>query len=501
MPSRPTPLRVLLFSLVLAVSAFVAPPAVPRVAAATGPAPVADCVLPSDGSMGAIDWDLFRRPVGTLRAAMLFVDFPDAVGAGSPSSLYERFGPPAAAWLAASSFGKLQLAITPLDHWLRMPSPISGYRRVNGALEVEAAKRYIADAVAAADPAVDFAAVDLVLIVPAESASAYPRSSAGIYEPDEAPVADGHALRAVVTLGSSLYERGYTVLAHETSHLFGPRDYYNTTDSPTDRFAGAWSLMADPIAGGDHFALDKWRMGWFADSQVRCVTAASRAEYVLSPVETRGGVKLLVLRTGLRTALTVEFRSRLGLDTGLCSTGVVIAKVNSALKGGAGPIRVADARPRSARGSGRCSAELADAAFGRGGRWTDTSSGLTIDVLAIGSGARVRVTRTKTYVSPITHLRSLAAFSVAAGDGTVTVTAAVDVADGFAGCVVGRPVSLQEWKAGEWWTLRYANVPATGPWTWTFAPEPGAAYRLLAPEKVVSATDVCSRAVGPTFVP
>ena len=44
--------------------------------------------------------------------------------------------------------------------------------------------------------------------------------------------------------------------------------------------------MADTMRGGDHFAWDKWRMGWLTDAQVRCVTGASRADYVLSPLET-----------------------------------------------------------------------------------------------------------------------------------------------------------------------------------------------------------------------
>ena len=56
-------------------------PAVPRVAAQNA---ATDCVLPmktstSDGihSMGAINFDNFVRPIGTVKAIMLFVDFPD----------------------------------------------------------------------------------------------------------------------------------------------------------------------------------------------------------------------------------------------------------------------------------------------------------------------------------------------------------------------------------------------------------------------------------------
>jgi M6 family metalloprotease-like protein len=485
MPTRPTPIRLAVGVLAVALAAFavVLPPIAPPVLAASGIAAPASCVLPSDGSMGAIDWDLFRRPVGTLRAAMLFVDFPDAPATASAENLADQFAPQASAWLAQSSLGRLRLEITPVRHWLRMPEPLGAFQRVNGALELEAAKRYIAEAVAAADPEVDFSGIQLVMIIPDAEATAYPRSSAGIYDPDEAPIADGHVLRAIVTLGSSVYERGFSVLAHETTHLFGPRDYYNAFGSPTAKYAGSWSLMADPIAGGDNFALDKWRMGWLSDSQVRCSLAPGRAEYVLSPVETRGGVKLLVIRTGLRTAVTVEYRTRQGLDAGLCSTGVLIAKVNSALKGGAGPIRVSDARPRSGRPPGRCSGELDDAAFRTGGRWTDTTSGLAIDVLATGSGARIRVTRTSTYTPPTPYARTLTPTVTADTTGAVTVSAVLAAAGGLSACTVNRPVTLQQWQFGEWWTLRTLPTDAAGAWTYTFTPTPGATYRLIAPDR------------------
>ena len=43
--------------------------------------------------------------------------------------------------------------------------------------------------------------------------------------------------------------------------------------------------MADSMRGGDHFAFDKWRMGWLADSQVRCVIGGLANE--LRPVAGR----------------------------------------------------------------------------------------------------------------------------------------------------------------------------------------------------------------------
>ena len=249
----------------------------------------ADCVLPDGGSMGRLDWDTFRRPIGTVRAVMLFVDFPDVPATRAVDGIVEDLSlANASGWLARSSNGKVSLEIEPLRQWLRMPEPLSAYKRVNGALIDDVARRYTAQAVALADPAVDFSQVDIVYIVPNPEATAYARSSSTTTSPEEGPIADGRVLRASVTFGTAVYERGYRTLVHETSHTFGLYDYYNAFGRPTDKYAGAWSLMADSIRGADHFAWDKWRMGWLADAQVRCITGPTRAEYVLSPLETSG---------------------------------------------------------------------------------------------------------------------------------------------------------------------------------------------------------------------
>ena len=379
-----------------------------------------------------------------------------------------------------------------------MPEPLSAYKRVNGALIDDVARRYAAQAIAIADPAVDFSPIDIVYIVPNPEATAYPRGSQHDYPPEEGILADGRVLRASITFGTAVYARGFRTLAHETSHTFGLYDYYNAFGRPTNKYAGAWSLMADSILGADHFAWDKWRMGWLSDAQVRCLTDASSAEYVVSPLETRGGVKAVILRTGLHSAVVVEYRTRQGLDAGICSTGILIYKVNSGLEAGAGPIRVSDARPRSASGRRTCGAELDDAAYRRGGRWTDSTTGLAIDVTYLGSAARIRVTRTKPYAPPVRYERSVTASVAPNSRGGITVTAVLAAAGGFAACIGSRPVSLQEFKAGAWWTIRTANTDGVGGWTYTWMPTPGATYRLRAPQHVTSAYD-CELATSSTL--
>ena len=107
-------------------------PAVPRVAAQNA---ATDCILPmktstSDGihSMGALNFDNFVRPIGTVKAIMLFVDFPDAPATSEDDTVMDAyFSPDPGDWLSTSSYGRLNLVVTPIRHWLRISEPLATF--------------------------------------------------------------------------------------------------------------------------------------------------------------------------------------------------------------------------------------------------------------------------------------------------------------------------------------------------------------------------------------
>jgi hypothetical protein len=98
-------------------------------------------------------------PVGVLRAALLLVHASDT----PPDSVPIARGTfdAAAAWFRTVSYGRLDLRVEPTPRWLALPAPSAAY---TGDADAE---RYLRDAVAAADPYVDFSDVDVVYIAPA----------------------------------------------------------------------------------------------------------------------------------------------------------------------------------------------------------------------------------------------------------------------------------------------------------------------------------------------
>jgi hypothetical protein len=68
---------------------------------------------------GTTYYGVFPRPLGPLRAVLLFVDFADAPATESAASLFERMGPAAEAWVSEVSYGRAALELDPVLRWYR----------------------------------------------------------------------------------------------------------------------------------------------------------------------------------------------------------------------------------------------------------------------------------------------------------------------------------------------------------------------------------------------
>jgi M6 family metalloprotease-like protein len=339
------------------------------------------------------DYSVFQRPVGTIRVGMIFVDFPDAPATESPADDAAQLTP-GADWVWNASYGKVWLAITQQQRWVRMPRNSTDYGFARG-LGHEAHEAYLRDAVTAADPNVDFSQYDMVYVVATRNAAAISFTPTYVYDPGTAGVvADGTRIKWAVTFGQDMWHWGPKLVAHETAHSFGLPDLY-AFDTGTDGhgFVGGWDVMG--LVGGkapQYFGWESWKLGWTDDSQVYCQASAGSGTVYLTAVEYGSGTKMAVVRTGPTTAYVVESRRAVQADTAACSTGALVYKVDTSVRTGYGPIRVMDAKPSATPASG-CR-PLDDAPYWAGESFTDSAAGVRIDVLsADGYGETVRVTK------------------------------------------------------------------------------------------------------------
>lgn len=288
---------------------------------------------------------------GTVRIPVIFVDFADAASTETPQQVYGLVYPTSAAYLHEMSHGALNVSFEPSFQWLRMSKPSTGYGWANLTFALHQA--YIQEAVNLAVAAsVDFSQADGLVILANPAAAALRNGPAFTPESASSGVnAGGRVITNAVTSGADLRGWAGYWAAHEMGHNLGLPDLYHSTQ-PAHRSVGMFGLMG-LISGParEFFAFERWGLGWLDDSQVVC---ADNGETIatLTPIEQRGGTKMLVVPVSATAAVVVESRRLMGFDAGF-TPGALVYFVDTAVRTQQGPIRVlpiddADSRKGSA---------------------------------------------------------------------------------------------------------------------------------------------------------
>src|SRR5947209_2265422 len=332
---------------------------------------------------------------GTLRALVLFVDFSDAAaGSANPEDVYNRLVPGAQSTLQRLAYGKFKLDATPYLQWVRMPRPLSAYGFGSGnVVSWDRHQAFIADAVHAADPGVDFSKYQAVYVVAGPGAQV-PVATMNL-APGRAFKLDGKRIAHAVTLDGYGTEAVSNAMAHETGHVLGLPDLYKLgTNDDWDRYAGAWDIMSDVWFGGPMLAWTRREVGWLGNRDFRCVRRTETVD--LTPVSVRGGIKAAVVRIDRRNAYIVEARTDVP-GPGCPTDGILIYRFNGRRHTGDGPIQVFDDQP----GTGACgdhTGALFGLASGERSRYRTRDGRVTVTLLRRGARrfrVRIQVRRTR----------------------------------------------------------------------------------------------------------
>lgn len=302
--------RWLLVAAVLACAASAARVSAPAAEGAPSrcrPAPTVPGVTEGESLPGTV-----APSVGTIRAVLLLVhasDAPPDESVSAPESLIDA----ASAWFRTVSYGRLDFRVETVPRWLALPARSADY--------VADAGRYLADAVAAADPYVDFSQVDVVYLAPS---SRTPVTTTSAILNGFGVRADGTDVHLWVPFDAGFAAVGdLATLLHETGHLLGLPDLYRS-GSPSSFHR--WDLMAFRWPS-ELLAWHRWKLGWINANQIVCITGRTQRVVTLSPVERAGGTKAVFVQRGNRV-LAVEARARVGYDRTLCETGVLVYEVD-----------------------------------------------------------------------------------------------------------------------------------------------------------------------------
>ena len=339
------------------------------------------------------DW--VAPSTGTLRVAVLFMDFSDAQADHATRQEAERGLPFMEAYLEAVSYGRLDVEVIPHHQWLRAERPsaeLQGVTALGQSLAEEAGRH----AVVLADADVDFSDVDAVMTI-------FPSTHFAGGNAGGVVSADGNTLLHSRTNAkrrdeprslAEAFEWGDTA-AHELMHSLGLLDLYPYDDSAHDQPAAtrdhewvgvkwgrmslwAWYLSPedDPRrqllwrfpSGGtstssrtylnpqEMLAWSRWQMGWLDESQMRCLNDAD-AIVTLSPIAQPGdGIAMAAVQLNAREVIVIESRRKLGYDQdtdytaqnggrtkfpNLIEEGVLVYTVDTLVESGRLPMRIA----------------------------------------------------------------------------------------------------------------------------------------------------------------
>ncbi|RME87681.1 MAG: hypothetical protein D6770_08780 [Anaerolineae bacterium] len=297
-----------------------------------------------DVALGIPRADWYLPSIGTVKAVVLFVDFPDAPAQKSPEEVFAIVNPGAVEFFDHVSYGKMHLELVPHLKWLRLSQPSAHYGEAIRSGQGHDA--FMQEAVDLADPEVDFSDADMLLVLANPDATA----------PEFGPAAPRTSIRTAegeitsgVTSGNDLLYWGFRWLNHEMGHSLSLVDLYafdatweNQSDDPyaASRFTGIWSLMNDiGQKAPEYFAFERWQLGWLDDEQISCQTSGERTT-TISAIEREGGTKAVMVPLGKTSALVVESRRAMGYDKAIPKEGALVYVVDTSIRTGYGPIQV-----------------------------------------------------------------------------------------------------------------------------------------------------------------
>ena len=320
-----------------------------------------ECKLPS----GPRDFTNFGFPrstnrlpsEGLIKAQIIFVDFPDAVGTDERNlkQVAQRYVKNFKKFYSAQSYGKVSFEFTYLPKYFRIGQKTTSYKmNLRKGQNGEGTGMYFQDALRASDKEIDFTGIDVVYVIPSNTnreityGPAFPMGIGDTFlQTDEGALQNG----AVAGTDSRLRENSleWVWMAHETGHLFGIDHPWNANLDSQGRGLTApsypvWDLMLEMKDGvtGDFLGWSRFLIGWLDESNVNCLDATTLTRepvsLKLSPLSSRSDTdKFIFVKTGTYTGVAVEVRTRGGLNTFPASwQGPLVYKIDTRKKSNEG---------------------------------------------------------------------------------------------------------------------------------------------------------------------
>ena len=298
-------------------------------------------------SEGPTDFEFYKKPTGTVKAVMIFVDFPNApAGSASATDVANHLlGNGAAQQLfSTQSYGKMRLDVAVKSNlgWKRMTLPSTSYSFST----FDTHKTYISAAASHFSPSdVSFSDYDFVFLVAPQNAG-FPLSPAfNAYRGQGASSPSGE-IRLAVTFGTDSYSNRYTNLVHEVGHLFGLPDLYPYSGDADNAKAGCWPIMSDIFHSECFMGWHRHKNEWLDQPRKTYLQGTTSTWYkTLSPFSSSYGLSMIALpvddiQKPSKVLVAELAQPVLGTNNQYWGDGVLIYTVDARIATGDSPVVV-----------------------------------------------------------------------------------------------------------------------------------------------------------------
>jgi M6 family metalloprotease-like protein len=307
------------------------------------------------------------KATGTVRAIMLFVDFPDAVATDQRKirKVANRYIRNFRKFYREQSYGQLDFRVDVVNRYFRLPNTSKSYKmNLQRGDDGSGAGQYFRDALDAADPTVNFAGYDAVFVIPSNTnreityGPSFPMPAGNdLLRTDEGVILNGVVAGTDSRLRSNSLE--WSWLAHETGHLFGIEHPWRLNSDPQGRSEysaeiAVWDLMVKIGDGktGEFLAWSRFQVGWISPERVTCINASGLSSggisFGLVPLWKPGAESnFAFIPTSSGKGIGIEVRENNGLNRfPKAWEGPLIYEVDATVSESNGGIRILSNRDR-----------------------------------------------------------------------------------------------------------------------------------------------------------
>jgi M6 family metalloprotease-like protein len=297
---------------------------------------------------GPGDYERFVRPLGRVKAVMVFVDFPDApAGATSAAATADHLlgGGRAQTLYHEQSYGRMTLDVTVRADlgWRQVPHASTCYVLTDFFKQ----RTFIQDSAALFRPnEVRFSDYRVVLVVAARSAQGDGFAKSPAFTPlagDEANSPSG-GIRSAVTFGRDSYANSYINLVHELGHVIALPDEYPEGGGANNTAIGCWSLMSDIWHSVSFLGWHRHKNGWLDPAKITYLARDTvKQSLTLAPLGTSSGLSTVVIPVDNAQhpskVLVLEPAQRVvGSDGSFAGSGVLAYTVDATIASGHQPV-------------------------------------------------------------------------------------------------------------------------------------------------------------------